>query len=140
MIDYSTQTKCSNYDTKIADHRVSIAVLGIDFCPVGHQQVDDFTVAIPSCQHQRGHLRPERWRESKEEMMIKRNRWQGKEEKTKSRREGMREMVRRFNKQRVASRRSEGQDERRPEDTKKYTRENNKRHLTGLRMKVQYGH
>lgn len=27
---------------------------------MGHQEVDDFTVVVPGCQHQAGHLGPER--------------------------------------------------------------------------------
>lgn len=48
------------YKHKIVTHSVSIAILDVDFCAVGHQQVDDFTVAVPGCQHQAGHLRPEK--------------------------------------------------------------------------------
>lgn len=27
---------------------------------MGHQEVDDFTVVVPGCQHEAGHLGPER--------------------------------------------------------------------------------
>ena len=48
-------------------HRVSVAILEIDVCPVGHQQVDDLAVAIPGCQHQAGDLLPrKRTRDKKE--------------------------------------------------------------------------
>lgn len=47
------------WQTKLT-HRVSTAILDIDICPMGGQQVDDLTVAIPGSQHQTCHLRPEK--------------------------------------------------------------------------------
>lgn len=38
-------------------HCIATAVLGIDFCTMSHQQVNDFSVALPGSTHQRGHLR-----------------------------------------------------------------------------------
>lgn len=109
-------------------HRISIAILDIDFCPMGDQQVDDFTVAIPGCQHQTGHLRPEKDKrqESKEEMMTKHNGRQGNKEKTKNRREATIGMVRKLMNKRKMSEEmvtngknaGSGQDESRPEETR----------------------
>lgn len=52
------------YDKNVA-HRTSIAIHHIDFCAMGDQQIDDFTVTLPGCQHQAGHLRPKRTSEKK---------------------------------------------------------------------------
>ncbi len=56
-------------------HRVAVAFLEIDFCPVGDKQVDDFTVAVSCCQNQGGHLGPgkDKKQENKEEIRVKDN-------------------------------------------------------------------
>ena len=54
-------------EKKTVAHRVSIAILDINDCSVGHQQVDDLTVAVPGCQHQTSHLWPKRTRDKEAE-------------------------------------------------------------------------
>lgn len=70
-------------------HRVSVDILDIEFCSMGDQQVDDFTVAVPGGPHQAGDLKPENneRKESREEMKIKDNKRGGTEEKTQNRRQ-----------------------------------------------------
>lgn len=72
-------TEGTRYDNSTVTHRVSIAILDIDFCPMGDQQVDDLAVVVLGCQHQAGHLRPEKEtrQESREDMNIKDNKREG---------------------------------------------------------------
>lgn len=53
--------------SQILPHRVAVAVLHVDLGPMGDQQVDDLTVAVPGRQHQAGHFRPEEEEEEEEE-------------------------------------------------------------------------
>lgn len=80
-----TDGTCYDIKTSTVTHRISIAILGIYFCSMRDQQVDDFTVAVPCCQHQAGHLRPvkDNQQKSTDKMKITDNKREANEEKTK---------------------------------------------------------